>query len=196
MPERNDPKSVWQAVLARLQLEMPREQFDTFLRPCVGWEWEGGALVVAAASSYAVSWLTLPLHLEMAEEALATMTGRNALILYRAMPAVAVVPPEEEPAASAADADQEDPDQCPNHPEAFLRRRTRYPALLRAAERTGDEIHYCVGDSGHCTWVYSHQVGVFIRPGMEQQTPLDVLRAYEQGRKELRQRGRVPAGVV
>ena len=191
MLEPVNPKSAWQATLGRLQLEIPQEQFNSFLRPCVGYEWEGGSLVIAAASSYAASWLTLPLHLAMAEEALTRILGRDGSILYRAMPDVAGVPPDEEPVTP----EPEEPDQCPNHPEAFLRRRTKYPALVRAAERPGDEIFYCVGDSGACTWVYSHQVGVFIRPGLERQSPWDILRAYQVAREELGQRNRQPAGA-
>ncbi len=100
MPDLSDPVSVWQAVLGRLQLEMPKEHFNTFLRPCVGQSWDpttadgpasgtGPALVVAAASSFAVSWLELPLHLTMAREALAGVLGREAAIRYEATPAVA-----------------------------------------------------------------------------------------------------------
>ncbi len=92
-----DPASVWQAVLGRLQMEMPKEHFNTFLRPCIGHSWHDGnaasdagpALVVAAASSFAVSWLELPLHLAMAREALTKTLGREAAIHYRAMPSVA-----------------------------------------------------------------------------------------------------------
>ena len=185
MPDLNDPASVWHAVLGRLQLEMPQEHFNTFLRPCVGYGWKDGDLVVAAASSLVVTWLELPLHLAMAEEALAKTLDRNARIVYRAMPEVADVPGDEKVVVTTKPEQLEDPEQCPNHPEAFLRRRTKFPALLRSAGRTGDEIFYCVGDSGHCTWVYSHQAGMFIRPGMEEQTPLDMLRAYEQARKSL-----------
>lgn len=89
MPDFSDAASVWQAVLGRLQLEMPREHFNTFLRPCVGYDWDEGSLVVAAASSFAVSWLELPLHLAMAEEALTRTLGRDAGVRYRALPAVA-----------------------------------------------------------------------------------------------------------
>ena len=100
MPDFSDPASVWQAVLGRLQLEMPKEHFNTFLRPCVGQSWDpptgdspasgtGPALVVAAASSFAVSWLELPLHLTMAQEALAGVLGREAAIRYEATPALA-----------------------------------------------------------------------------------------------------------
>lgn len=94
MPDLSDPASVWQAVLGRLQLEMPKEHFNTFLRPCVGESWDGDCLVVAAASSFAVSWLELPLHLTMAQEALAGALGQGSLpkgaaIRYEAMPTAA-----------------------------------------------------------------------------------------------------------
>ena len=89
MPDFSDPASVWQAVLGRLELEMPREHFDTFLRPCIGHSWHDGDLVVAAASSFAVSWLELPLHLAMAQEALGKTLGRDAGVRYQALPSVA-----------------------------------------------------------------------------------------------------------
>ena len=96
MPDLSDPASVWQAVLGRLQLEMPKEHFNTFLRPCVGQGWDGEgsasgtgpALVVAAASSFAVSWLELPLHMAMAQEALTQTLGKAAAIRYEARPAL------------------------------------------------------------------------------------------------------------
>ena len=103
MPDLADPASVWQAVLGRLQLEMPREHFNTFLRPCVGHDWDAGtgSLVVAAASSFAVSWLELPLHLAMAQEALAGALGREAAAIhYRALPAVAQSEPSPDDRAS------------------------------------------------------------------------------------------------
>ena len=92
MPDLSDPASVWQAVLGRLQLEIPNEHFNTFLRPCVGCSWDDGCLVVAAASSFAVSWLELPLHMVMAQEALAQILGKEADIRYEATPALAQQP--------------------------------------------------------------------------------------------------------
>ncbi len=89
MADSSDPALIWRAVLGRLQLEMPKEHFDTFLRPCVGHDWDGNCLVVAAASSFAVSWLELPLHLAMAQEALAKTLSKAAHIRYEAMPSVA-----------------------------------------------------------------------------------------------------------
>lgn len=87
-----DPTSAWRAVLGRLQLEMPPAHFNTFLQPCVGHAWEEGRLIVAAGSSFVVSWLELPLHYAMAQEALAKTLGcaaSEASIEYRALPGVA-----------------------------------------------------------------------------------------------------------
>ncbi len=102
MPDLPNPASLWRAVLGRLQLEMPREHFNTFLQPCVGHAWEGDDLVVAAASSFVVSWLELPLHLAMAQEALTRTLGREAGIQYRPLPAVAQTTAGAEPNATVS----------------------------------------------------------------------------------------------
>ena len=87
MRDRPDPVSAWQAALGRLQLEMPLEQFNTFLRSCSGLRWEGDCLVVGAATTFAVSWLELPLHLEMVREAVAKTVGVQSNVRYLATPA-------------------------------------------------------------------------------------------------------------
>jgi chromosomal replication initiator protein len=89
MPDLSDAASVWHAVLGRLQLQVRREHFDTFLRPCVGHSWETDDLIVAATSSFTVSWLEMPDHLELAREALAKTLGYGAGIRYRVLPSVA-----------------------------------------------------------------------------------------------------------
>ncbi len=87
MQDRPDPVSAWQAALGRLQLEIPHEQFTTFLRPCSGLRWDDDCLVVGAATAFAVSWLELPLHLEMAREAVVKTIGAQSNVRYQAMPA-------------------------------------------------------------------------------------------------------------
>ena len=87
MQDRPDPAAAWQAALGRLQLEIPQEQFNTFLRPCSGLRWEDDCLVVGAATTFAVSWLELPLHLEMVREAVAKTTGAQSSVRYLAAPA-------------------------------------------------------------------------------------------------------------
>ena len=170
---RPDPGSAWQAVLGRLQLEIPREQFDDFLRPCVGLRWDGDVLEVGATSTFAVSWLTLPLHREMVEEAVAKTVGATSRIVYRAVPGIVKV---------AAPVESETPlepeDHCPNHPEDYLRWRTRWGSLRRMEQKYEDEIYYCVGDNGDCRWVYSRDRGVIIPAGPGKNTYDHVLAAY------------------
>ena len=89
MQDRPDPVSAWQAALGRLQVEIPQEQFNTFLRPCSGLRWDDDCLVVGAATAFAVSWLELPLHLEMAREAVARTAGAQLNVRYQAMPMTA-----------------------------------------------------------------------------------------------------------
>lgn len=91
MADFPDPASVWQAVLGRLQGQIPTEHFNTFLRRTQGQSWSDDDLVVVASSSFAVSWLNLPLHFSMATEALAKTLGREVKIIYRSTPAVATV---------------------------------------------------------------------------------------------------------
>ncbi len=86
MQDRPDPVSAWQAALGRLQLEIPQEQFNTFLRPCTGLRWDSDCLVVGAATAFAVSWLELPLHLEMVREAVAKAAGVQLNVRYEAAP--------------------------------------------------------------------------------------------------------------
>ena len=87
MQDRTDPTSAWQAALGRLQLEVPQEQFNTFLRPCSGLRWERDCLVVGAATTFAVSWLELPLHREMVREAVGKTVGAPSDVCFEAIPA-------------------------------------------------------------------------------------------------------------
>ena len=87
MQDLPDPVSTWQAVLGRLQLEIPHEQFKTFLRPCTGLYWENDRLVVGATTAFAVSWLELPLHIEMVEEAISKTVGTKTTVRFQATPA-------------------------------------------------------------------------------------------------------------
>lgn len=87
MKDLPDPVSTWQAVLGRLQLEIPHEQFKTFLRPCTGLHWESNRLVVGATTAFAVSWLELPLHVEMVEEAISKTVGTQTTVRFQATPA-------------------------------------------------------------------------------------------------------------
>ena len=157
-----DPTGVWRSVLEHLQLEMPRDYFNTFLQPCVGYAWEDGDLVVAAASAFVVKWLDLPLHRAMAEEALADTLGQgDASIIWRVLPSVVQANEEGNPTGREPPGEPlpVEPEYCPEHPEPQLRARSRWYTAKEVEKENDDEIYYCKGGGSLCTWVYSVKAG-------------------------------------
>ena len=157
-----DPAGVWRSVLGRLELNMPRDYFNTFLQPCVGYAWEDGDLVVAAASAFVVSWLDLPLHRAMAEEALADTLGQgDASIIWRVLPTVVQANEEGNPTGREPPGEPSpvEPEYCPEHPEPHLRARSHWYTAREVEKENDDEIYYCKGGGSLCTWVYSVKEG-------------------------------------
>ena len=52
-----DARSLWAAVLADLQLQLPRPTFDTWLKPTAGVAFQGDRFIVVAPTPFAVEWL-------------------------------------------------------------------------------------------------------------------------------------------
>ena len=52
-----DARSLWGAVLADLQLQLPRPTFDTWLKPTAGVAFQGDQFIVVAPTPFAVEWL-------------------------------------------------------------------------------------------------------------------------------------------
>ena len=156
-----NPASAWRAVLGRLQMEMPREHFNSFLQPRVGQAWEDGDLVVAVASAFVVKWLELPLHRAMAEEALVRTLGHEAKIIWRVLPSVVEANPEGHPTdpESPRELSLEEPEYCPEHAEPHLRARSSWYAARDVEKANDDQIYYGKGGGGQCTWVYSVKEG-------------------------------------
>ena len=176
----------WVDTAQVLRRQMPHAQFEEFLAPCAGHSWAGDTLTVAAATGFAVQWLELTLHQDMADQALSTVVGSECSVAYRHLPDVAISGPwivdDQTPALPTSSSE---PDFCPMHEEKHLRRRTRYPSMLRHEKKHGDEIYYCAGENGTCSWVFSAQAGVFVPDGQLQREPGEVQAAYV-----LKRRGR------
>ena len=176
----------WVDTAQVLRQQMPPPQFEEFLAPCAGHSWAGDTLTVAAASAFAVQWLELTLHQDMADQALSTVVGSECSVAYRHLPDVAIsgssIVDEQTSALATSSAE---PDFCPMHEEKHLRRRTRYPSMLRHEKKHGDEIYYCAGENGTCSWVFSAQAGVLLPAGQLQREPGEVQAAYV-----LKRRGR------
>ena len=176
----------WVDTAQVLRQQMPPPQFEEFLAPCAGHSWAGDTLTVAAASAFAVQWLELTLHQDMADQALSTVVGSECSVAYRHLPAVAISGSSiVDDQTSALPTSSAEPDFCPMHEEKHLRRRTRYPSMLRHEKKHGDEIYYCAGENGTCSWVFSAQAGVLVPAGQLQREPGEVQAAYV-----LKRRGR------
>ena len=176
----------WADTAQVLRQQMPPPQFEEFLAPCAGHSWAGDTLTVAAASAFAVQWLELTLHQDMADQALSTVVGSECSVAYRHLPDVAISGSSiVDDQTSALPTSSAEPDFCPMHEEKHLRRRTRYPSMLRHEKKHGDEIHYCAGENGTCSWVFSAQAGVLVPAGQLQREPGEVQAAYV-----LKRRGR------
>ena len=52
-----DARSLWAAVLADLQLQLPRPTFETWLKPTAGVAFQGNRFIVVAPTPFAVEWL-------------------------------------------------------------------------------------------------------------------------------------------
>ena len=181
-----DPVGVWRSVLGRLKLEMPRDYFNTFLQPCVGYAWEDGDLVVAAASAFVVSWLDLPLHRAMAQEALADTLGQgDARIIWRVLPSVVQTNEEGDPTVREPPGESSpvEPEYCPEHPEPHLRARSRWYTAGEVEKENDDEIYHRKGGGSLCTWVYSVQEGCIWEALADKQLqPTDLRNAYHAAR--------------
>ena len=176
----------WVDTARVLRQQMPPPQFEEFLAPCAGHSWAGDTLTVAAASAFAVQWLELTLHQDMADQALSTVVGSECSVAYRHLPDVAILGSSiVDDQTSALPTSSAEPDFCPMHEEKHLRRRTRYPSMLRHEKKHGDEIYYCAGENGTCSWVFSAQAGVLLPAGQLQREPGEVQAAYV-----LKRRGR------
>ena len=176
----------WVDTAQVLRQQMPPPQFEEFLAPCAGHSWAGDTLTVAAASAFAVQWLELTLHQDMADQALSTVVGSECSVVYRHLPDVAISGSSiVDDQTSALPTSSAEPDFCPMHEQKHLRRRTRYPSMLRHEKKHGDEIYYCAGENGTCSWVFSAQAGVLVPAGQLQREPGEVQAAYV-----LKRRGR------
>ena len=52
-----DAHQLWQAALGQLQLQLPKEAYDTWVNNTRGLSYEDGVLVVGVHSAYAKDWL-------------------------------------------------------------------------------------------------------------------------------------------
>ena len=76
-PVDQDPEAVefWQQVLAQLEHQVTRPNWETWLKDSAGFALEDGRLVVAAPSEFAAEWLSTKLR-PLCAKVVSEMAGR------------------------------------------------------------------------------------------------------------------------
>ena len=81
-----DARSLWAAVLADLQLKLPRPTFETWLKPTAGVAFQGDRFIVVAPTPFAVEWLERRMFHAL-QSALERAAGRGLQLQLQALEA-------------------------------------------------------------------------------------------------------------
>jgi chromosomal replication initiator protein len=100
MPEALTATRLWAAALGRLQLQVTRPSFDTWLKGTVGLTLEGGELVVGTPTSFSAEWLEKRLH-QLVTDAVAAVSQQPVGVTFRVHQPHAVI--EQPPPTPHAD---------------------------------------------------------------------------------------------
>ena len=82
MPEALTATRLWTAALGRLQLQVTRPSFDTWLKGTVGLTFEGGELVVGTPTTFSAEWLEKRLH-QLVTDAVAAVSLQPVGVTFR-----------------------------------------------------------------------------------------------------------------
>lgn len=76
------PRSIWHTALGRLQLQVTKPNYDTWLKDTVGLACEDGVFVVGAVSDFATEWLNTRLR-PLITKAVAHAAGRDLDVAFQ-----------------------------------------------------------------------------------------------------------------
>lgn len=91
MPVDTSPRHTWEAALGRLQLQVARPSFETWLRGTTGVAVEGDALVVAVPTPFAAEWLERRMY-GLIETAVVAVAGDLREVVFRVQDQSAAAP--------------------------------------------------------------------------------------------------------
>ena len=146
------PRTIWEAVLGRLELQVSKPSFATWLRETSGVSFDDGRMVVETASPFAARWLEQRMS-ALVEATLSQIAGRPSTVRFR----VAGAPPGPEPAPAAKHAYAGRGEHQPYEPPAPAARGD-YPLNPRYTLSS-----FVVGESNQLA--YAAAVAVSTRPG-------------------------------
>lgn len=82
MPVDTSARQTWEAVLGRLQLQVTKPSFDTWLRDTVGVDINDQSLTVAVPTSFAAEWLERRMH-ALIEDAVNAISGYPMTVSFK-----------------------------------------------------------------------------------------------------------------
>lgn len=82
MPVDTSARQTWEAVLGRLQLQVTRPSFDTWLRGTVGVDIDDQTLIVAVPTPFAAEWLERRMH-ALIEDAVGAVTDASIGVTFQ-----------------------------------------------------------------------------------------------------------------
>jgi chromosomal replication initiator protein len=82
VPTDTSAQRTWEAALGRLQIQVPRPSFDTWLRGTIGLSLEGNTLVVGVPTPFAAEWLEKRMH-GLIENAVAAIGPDRLEVAFR-----------------------------------------------------------------------------------------------------------------
>ena len=146
------PRTTWEAVLGRLELQVSKPSFATWLRDTTGVSYDDGRMVVETASPFAARWLEQRMS-ALVEATLSQIAGRPSTVRFR----VAGAPPDSSPAPVGAPVHAGRGEQRPDERTAPTVRGS-YPLNPRYTLSS-----FVVGESNQLA--YAAAVAVSSRPG-------------------------------
>ena len=146
------PRTIWEAVLGRLELQVSKPSFATWLRDTSGVSFDDGKMVVETASPFAARWLEQRMS-ALVEATLSQIAGHPSTVRFR----VAGAPPDPDPAPSAKHAYASRGEHQP-HERPAPAVRGDYPLNPRYTLNS-----FVVGESNQLA--YAAAVAVSTRPG-------------------------------
>ena len=146
------PRTIWEAVLGRLELQVSKPSFATWLRDTSGVSYDDGRMVVETASPFAARWLEQRMS-ALVEATLSQIAGHPSTVRFR----VAGAPAGPDPAPAAKHAYAGRGEHQPYEPPAPAVRGD-YPLNPRYTLSS-----FVVGESNQLA--YAAAVAVSTRPG-------------------------------
>ena len=183
--------STWLAVLSEIKKILPPEPYAHFAVPTVGLEITTDELVVATLSTFAVQWLSLPLHYSIVCDALSQIYGSTLRVRYVMQPDKCPDLEKQEQECSASDPVEKVPTPCPKCGEGTMELTT-----WKCMESLPGNTYYCRGTE-KCSRLWNTLVGEFHSPNQSQlnysEAPRKLIDALESiGTRVSRARARRP----